>query len=172
MREVDQEVTSLLEPPPSTGPDPPMADSPPPLLLASDWWSGDGRVPGGSLVDGGIEGVPWSAIQADFMQASLEASPPIAMSASHRETGWWYMVAVLEAFLSAAYLVDSSRGRWLIPLALAATSILVLLMAPMATLKHAPLPSSTSSSGTTTSSQVMPLVSDALWPMVISFLSG
>ena len=53
-----------------------------------------------------------------------------------------------------------------------ATSILVLLMAPMATLKHAPLPSSTSSSGTTTSSQVMPLVSDALWPMVISFLSG
>ena len=87
MREVDQEVTSLLEPPPSTGPDPPMADSPPPLLLASDWWSGDGRVPGGSLVDGGIEGVPCSAIQADFMQASLEASPPIAMSASMKRDG-------------------------------------------------------------------------------------
>lgn len=65
--------------------------------------------------------LPWSAIQAAFIQARRAVSTPMAMSANMKATAWCRAMGTPNVLRSKAYFVASVRARWAKPVAPAAT---------------------------------------------------
>ena len=111
---------------------------------------------------------PLSSCQQAIWYASRAVSMPTAMSASLNWIAWWFIIGVPKVFLSNEYFIDSSSALWARPTAPQATGGRVKSKAAMATRNPCPSLPTTFFAGTRTSSNVIPRVSDALWPMLIS----
>mmetsp|Transcript_52398 Transcript_52398/g.131702 ORF Transcript_52398/g.131702 Transcript_52398/m.131702 type:complete len:359 (+) Transcript_52398:260-1336(+) len=112
--------------------------------------------------------VPWSICHAALRTHKRADSIPMAMSASMKATAWWLAMACPIVLRCSEYAVASSRQRCASPTAPDPTMGRVRSKAPMAILKPMPSLPSRFSAGTATFSNVIPRVSDARWPMLIS----